>query len=125
MSAPEALQDLRQQRQQVALYRSQRLAGIDHLLACRRLSSALEIGITHGFEEAQTFLLETIKPPTGGRSAQADIDPQIEYQRQVRTQVALHEVFQLLDTLLGQAAATTPVGIGGVGEAGAQSARKS
>src|SRR5690606_10488621 len=115
-SATRTLQQLRQQCLQALLNDLQRHPRIDHSVAMRRLSRALEIGIAHRLEEPQPFLLETVQAPSRRGAAQADLDGKIEDQRQIGAKLALHEGFELLDALKGQPAATALIGISRIGK---------
>lgn len=69
----------------------------------RRPLGTLQVGLANSFEEGLALLFEAIQTAPCGSSGQPDFDRQIEDQGQVRAQVALDELFQLGDTLDGQA----------------------
>ena len=81
---------------------------------------ALQIRAANGIEESTAFLFKTIQTPARTGAGHADFDRQVEYQRQIRTQIALHKRFKRCDTGVRQTATAALIRIGGVGKPVAQ-----
>jgi|GEM_PF-6588187 len=78
---------------------------------------SLAVGATYAIEEFQFFALEPIQSCAFACTFQTDFRREIKDQRQIRTQVALHQLLKLRDCLLVESAASALVGIGCICEA--------
>lgn len=82
------------------------MRGVQQAVALRLAPGALQIRLANGFEEGLAFLLETVQATASGGTGKAYFDRQVEYQGQVRAQVALNELLQGSDTFDRQTTAT-------------------
>src|SRR5699024_7780454 len=92
----------RDNRHDSALYRSQRLAGINGHDTFGKALSSMAIHGTGPLEEIEPLLLEAIRGTAPPGSFQTKRRRYVQIKRQIRLQPLLHPIFQRLDALLAE-----------------------